>query len=169
MICSLINTSPGLLNRMVVWALDEGAAKALGEWRKEIVEGRWVDLNGRTEEQIKQFQWKAPLGVYFDASHTASPYFTSGTVKTADYFAIMGMRREFYVRLLDDIGINFLFSDADVFFLDDPFVDLNLPFGVKDVKGRKRADGFGDPVTMNMTEFYKDLPDIVSSFVHPCS
>ncbi|KAJ3208390.1 hypothetical protein HDU67_006774 [Dinochytrium kinnereticum] len=160
MVCSLINSAPELLENLVVWALDETVVKRLLEFRKELLAGSFVDPLGRSEGNMKRHHWKSPLGIYFDADKTTTPNMTSGVVNTKTYYGIMDMRRDFYVHLLDDIGINYLFTDADVHYSANPFEDLNLPFGIPDDEKRS---GIAHQLPSSVEDFYRDYPDIIYS------
>ncbi|KAJ3206084.1 hypothetical protein HDU67_008408 [Dinochytrium kinnereticum] len=149
LICSLAAISPSLLEKLVVWALDEEAAGKLMGLGERISNG---EFGGG--------QWRAPIGVYYDAAKTGTKEFTSGKVNSGLYFGIVDLRREFYVHLLDTIGINFVFTDADTFFSADPFEDLNLPFGVSDVEGRT---GVSHQKPKTVKDYYKDFPDLIYS------
>ncbi|KAJ3204733.1 hypothetical protein HDU67_009344, partial [Dinochytrium kinnereticum] len=160
MICSLLNTAPELLDRLVIWALDEGMAMRLLEFREKIISKQFLDMTGRSFPNQKRFAWKHPLGIYFDEKETSTPTFTSGFVDTENYYDMVGMRRGFFVHVLDSIGINFLFTDADVYFASDPFADLNLPFGVSDDE-KRTGRGKASPNTLE--DFEMDFPDIIYS------
>ncbi|KAJ3210344.1 hypothetical protein HDU67_005377 [Dinochytrium kinnereticum] len=147
------------MDRLVVWALDEDVAFRLIAFREEVVGGDFVDSTGRVVGR-PQRRWRTPLGIYFDRKITTTPKYTTGAADLRTYFGITELRNYFYVRILDDIGINFAFTDADVFFLSDPFEDLNLPYGVRDHTNRtKKRHGKND----GTKSFYRDFPDLIYS------
>ncbi|KAI8852450.1 hypothetical protein BC829DRAFT_384442 [Chytridium lagenaria] len=166
MICSLLNVAPDLLDHVVIWALDEGLVAEILNWRKEILDGSFFDWTGRNEQSLRETMkaWKSPLGVYFEPDSTAEPVFASGTIDQHKYLSMMNLRKSFFTRLLDSIGINMLFSDADTFYLSNPFEDLNLPYGVPNPENRyKVASNFGWFKSEPENKFLSDYPDIVYS------
>ncbi|KAJ3206083.1 hypothetical protein HDU67_008407 [Dinochytrium kinnereticum] len=151
LVCSLMSVSPDLLERLVVWALDDEVANRLIDLQERILAGSFGGKNNG---------WRAPLGVYFDVGKTGTKELTSGKTNSGLYFGIVDLRREFYVHLLDAIGINFVFTDADAHFSADPLEDLNLPFGVPNVEERT---GVSHKAPKNVSDFYTDFPDLIYS------
>ncbi|KAI8838665.1 hypothetical protein BC829DRAFT_37407 [Chytridium lagenaria] len=166
MVCSLLNVAPDLLDQIVIWALDEGLVAEILNWRKEILDGSFFDWTGRDEQSLRESmkRWKTPLGVYFEPDSTAEPVFASGTVDGHKYLSMMNLRKSFFTRLLDSIGINMVFSDADTFYLANPFEDLNLPYGVPNPETRHEAASNIDWFKSEPEKkFLSDYPDIIYS------
>ncbi|KAJ3070168.1 hypothetical protein HDU98_006809 [Podochytrium sp. JEL0797] len=108
MVCSLRTNAPDVVPHLIVWALDKDALEKLTELMLAV---------GRIS-----------FSIYYNPSQIFSNSHQPGG--TGDYFAMMNSRSSFFSYLLSDIRIDFLFSDADVYYLSDPFTDPNLPFNI---------------------------------------
>ncbi|KAJ3059420.1 hypothetical protein HDU98_004560, partial [Podochytrium sp. JEL0797] len=65
----------------------------------------------------------------------------------------MNSRSSFFSYLLSDIRIDFFFSDADVYFLSDPFTDPNLPFNISNTS----------PLATTYVDVFISPPDLTYS------
>ncbi|KAJ3070162.1 hypothetical protein HDU98_006803 [Podochytrium sp. JEL0797] len=106
MACSLRKNAPGVMPHLIVWALDADALEKLTVLMLALGHNSF--------------------SIYYNPSQIFSTSHQPGG--TGDYYAMMNSRSSFFLYLLSDIRIDFLFSDADVYFLSDPFTDPNLPF-----------------------------------------
>ncbi|KAJ3380997.1 hypothetical protein HDU84_005416, partial [Entophlyctis sp. JEL0112] len=116
MLCSLATNAPRALAALVVWATDRAAAVTLLALAQEF-----AGLRGGPPA----------FAVYYDA--TVSLPTDKGSYKASSresFFKLMEARNAFFARLLNVVGIDFVFSDMDVAFLADPLADLNVPLGV---------------------------------------
>ncbi|KAJ3202347.1 hypothetical protein HDU82_007424 [Entophlyctis luteolus] len=116
MLCSLATNAPRALAALVVWATDREAAVTLLALAHEF-----AGLRGGPPA----------FAVYYDA--TVSLPTDKGSYKASSresFFKLMEARNAFFARLLNVVGIDFVFSDMDVAFLADPLADLNVPLGV---------------------------------------
>ncbi|KAJ3106938.1 hypothetical protein HDU97_005219 [Phlyctochytrium planicorne] len=159
LLCSIINNAPQTMDHLVIWALDEEIAFELLKLRERLLYGDFIDTEGRNETRLRK-RWRTPMGIYFDQKMTTTPKYTTGASDLVTYFGITELRNYFFVHVLDAIGVNILFTDADIFFLADPFEDLKLPFGVSDFQNRTRKP---HKKTDETTSFYRDFPDLIYS------
>ncbi|KAJ3159507.1 hypothetical protein HK101_001048 [Irineochytrium annulatum] len=95
---------------------------------------------------------RALFGIYYDPTlSTSMTGLVNGLNDGGNYYHMMSLRLNFFVRVSKTLGLNFIFSDADIYYIADPFSDLNLPYGVP------------DPLNRTTTDYYRDLPDIIYS------
>ncbi|KAJ3158914.1 hypothetical protein HK101_001164, partial [Irineochytrium annulatum] len=92
------------------------------------------------------------FGIYYDEKlSTSTTSLVSGLFQLDNYLKMMELRLNLFVRLSTSLAQDFIFSDADIFYISDPFSDLNLPHGVPDPNNRTSSNP------------YRDLPDLIYS------
>ena len=76
MLCSLLNVSPNIMQHVIIWAMDEDAARDLLSYAVDILK-----------------QSGLSFGVYFDERFTANQELVDGWGNSTSYFQIMDIRR----------------------------------------------------------------------------
>ncbi|KAJ3026158.1 UNVERIFIED_CONTAM: hypothetical protein HDU68_006114 [Siphonaria sp. JEL0065] len=121
LLCSLSRNAPLAMKSLVVWATDSSAAQSL--------------------LALQQSQYaNNSFAIYFDATLDLPPSKADYKHDPDSFFKLMDARNMFFEHLLGTLHLDFIFTDLDVVFTNDPFEDLNLPYGVPpkivdDVKG----------------------------------
>ncbi|KAJ3041893.1 hypothetical protein HDU99_010065, partial [Rhizoclosmatium hyalinum] len=141
MLCSLTKNAPLALDALVIWATDIEAAHHL--------------------TNISTSHYNSTFGVYFFNNSAASlpTEFTSGSKNYVTYLKLMAGRNVFFERMVATLELNFIFTDLDVVYLKDPFVALNVPYGVSNVTVSSTITPEGNTT---LGSLYDLIPDLVS-------
>ncbi|ORY11478.1 hypothetical protein BCR33DRAFT_381731 [Rhizoclosmatium globosum] len=138
MLCSLTRNAPLTLNALVIWATDIEAAHHL--------------------TNISTSHYNSSFGVYY-YNTTLPSTLSSGSSNSGLYFQLMAGRNAFFEWMVSTLGLNFLFTDLDTVFLNDPFVALNIPYGISNVT----FDSLDAPEgNTSLGGLYDLIPDLVS-------
>ncbi|KAJ3286159.1 hypothetical protein HDU79_006702, partial [Rhizoclosmatium sp. JEL0117] len=142
MICSLATNAPLALDALVIWATDSEAALHL--------------------TYISTTHYNSTFGVYFyNTSSAALPTeFVTGSTNFGTYLKLMAGRNAFFARMVVALELNFIFTDLDVVYLKDPFVALNVPYGVSNVTVSSLVTPEGNTTLASLFDL---IPDIVYS------
>ncbi|KAJ3058230.1 hypothetical protein HDU99_006906, partial [Rhizoclosmatium hyalinum] len=139
MLCSLTRNAPLTLKALVIWATDIEAAHHL--------------------TNISTSHYNSSFGVYY-YNTTLPSTLSSGSSNSGLYFQLMAGRNAFFEWMVSTLGLNFLFTDLDTVFLSDPFVALNIPYGISNVT----FDSLDAPEgNTSLGGLYDLIPDLVYS------
>ncbi|KAJ3282301.1 hypothetical protein HDU79_010024 [Rhizoclosmatium sp. JEL0117] len=143
MICSLATNAPLALDALVIWAIDMEAAQLLSN--------------------MSTHSYNSSFGVYY-YNYTSSLKLPPSYVVTGgdwqNYINFMAGRNPFFERMVGTLEINFIFTDLDVFYMEDPFVALNVPYGVSNVATTSLIEPTGNDT---LESLYDLMPDIAYS------
>ncbi|ORY48699.1 hypothetical protein BCR33DRAFT_714423 [Rhizoclosmatium globosum] len=144
--CSLKRNAPLALTSAVVWATDEAAAVTLAALSRDT--------------------FNSAFSVYFDATADLPNSHANYVNDPDSFFRLMHARNILFTHFLDTLELNFIFTDLDVVFLRDPFLDLNVPYGVPQslVESRKldlSPNSATETDGVELESVWKDLPDVV--------
>lgn len=117
-LCSLRRLRAEFISSVVIWALDDQVIEKL----KSIIQSQIESSQHHSD--ILSF---SGFGVYTTSSKVSSSSLERGGTK--NYVDMMNLRPDFFLHLLQNVGINFLFADADIVALRDPWIQGPLlPF-----------------------------------------
>ncbi|KAJ3192497.1 hypothetical protein HK101_006387 [Irineochytrium annulatum] len=181
-------TSSSILDHLVFWAMDKEAAERLEDMRQGLLEGSLLMKRGddgrrskngarsrakdaenkESDLGTKMYASAATpprlFGIYYDASlSTKKAGLVNWAGDASGYDHMMDLRLDFFVRLTSTLGLNFLFSDADIYFLSNPFTDLNLPHGVPPSLLASNSSSVAPSSAINGTDIYRATPDLIYS------
>ncbi|KAJ3054825.1 hypothetical protein HDU99_007685, partial [Rhizoclosmatium hyalinum] len=141
MLCSLVKNAPLALDALVIWATDSEAALHL--------------------TNMSTTHYNSTFGVYFyNTSSAALPTeFVTGSTNFGTYLKLMEGRNAFFERMVVTLELNFIFTDLDVVYLKDPFVALNVPYGVSNVTVSSLVTPEGNTTLGNARTFYHLMVD----------